>query len=67
MGDSSETANLAEKDETATDVEVSVVWTDELVTTCENVGGMDNLIDFFFSCMPAFNRIQENQLVGERH
>ena len=49
MDGSSETANLAEKDETTTNtnVEVSVVWTDELVTTCENIGGMDNLIEIF--------------------
>jgi len=47
MNDSSATANLAEKDETATNVEVSVVWTNELVTTCENIGGMDDLIEIF--------------------
>jgi len=40
-------ANLAENDEAMTDVEVSVVWTDELVTACKNIGGMDDLIEYF--------------------
>ena len=29
------------------DVEVSVVLTDKLVMTCENIGGMDDLIKYF--------------------
>jgi len=40
-------ANLAENDEAITDIEVSVVWTNELVKTCENIGGMDDLIEYF--------------------
>jgi len=47
MDGSSETASLTDKDETTTDIRVSVVWTDELVTTCENIGGMDDLIEIF--------------------
>ena len=39
--------NLAEDDDTTTEIEVSVVWTDELVTTCKNIGGMDDLIEYF--------------------
>ena len=39
--------NLAEDDDTTTDVEVSVVLTDKLVMTCENIGGMDDLIKYF--------------------
>ena len=39
--------NLAEDHDATTDVEVSVVWTDELVTTCENIGGIDDLIEYF--------------------
>ena len=39
--------NLAEDDDTTTDVEVSVVWTNELVMTCEYIGGMDDLIKYF--------------------
>ena len=36
--------NLEEDDDATTDVEVSVVWTNELVMTCEKICGMDDLI-----------------------
>ena len=38
------TATLAENNEVITDVEFSVFWTDELVTACQNIDGMDYII-----------------------
>ena len=44
-----EATNLAEIEKTITDIKVSVIWTDELFTTCKNIGGMDDLRIFCYA------------------